>query len=321
MTSPSASTFDQRNLAAALVPSLQQACEDRLGDVNWFRADWQRGGAATGHTSFTIARDDLQPAVVKLPVAQRELRWIRRINESRDEPLIGPRLFASGDSLGGYDLAWVVMERFPHGPLGLRWSEDHIPRIADAAARFHRIALSYPVSEPPRDEDWGELVDGALESVRVNRLPGDDRWIRLLKALRDRLDGFVTEWRARDVRQWLHGDLHLANAMSRTSLDAGPVCLIDFAEVHSGHWLEDAVYLERQLWARPERMKNHKPVKVLAEARRRNGLPVENNYARLAMIRRALLAATAPRFLRTEGHPAHLEACLDWLERALDELR
>ena len=41
--------------------------------------------------------------------------------------------------------------------------------------------------------------------------------------------------------------------------------------------------------------------------------------ARLAMIRRVLLAATAPRFLKTEGHPRHLEACLGQLEKTLGE--
>jgi hypothetical protein len=38
------------------------------------------------------------------------------------------------------------------------------------------------------------------------------------------------------------------------------------------------------------------------------------------MIRRALLAGTAPKFMRSEGHPRHLQACLNWLETALAEL-
>ena len=48
---------------------------------------------------------------------------------------------------------------------------------------------------------------------------------------------------------------------------------------------------------------------------------LDDDYQRLAMIRRALLAGTAPRYLKTEGHPKHLQACLDWLERALVELK
>ena len=131
----------------------------------------------------------------------------------------------------------------------------------------------------------------------------------------------VSEGRERPVGDWIHGDLHLANAMSRDSLEAGVVYLIDMAEVRAGHWVEDAIYLERQLWARPQRLRAVKPVKAIADARRRRRLTVEDGYPRLAMIRRALLAATAPRFLKTEGHPKHLEACLDWLERAVVELK
>ena len=109
--------------------------------------------------------------------------------------------------------------------------------------------------------------------------------------------------------------------MSRHSIEDGPGCLIDLAEVRAGHWIEDAGYLERQLWARPERLKRHKPVRLVAAARKRLGLPVSADDARLATIRRLLLAASAPKFLRSEGHPKHLEACLSRLERGLTELR
>jgi hypothetical protein len=109
--------------------------------------------------------------------------------------------------------------------------------------------------------------------------------------------------------------------MSREGLREGSVSLIDLAEVHAGHWLEDAVYLERQLWARPERMQKEKPVKAVAKARKKLGLAVEETYPRLAMIRRALLAGTAPKFIKSEGNPVHLAACLDRLEIALSDLK
>ena len=104
-------------------------------------------------------------------------------------------------------------------------------------------------------------------------------------------------------------------------MEAGPVALIDLAEVRAGHWVEDAVYLERQFWARPKHLDAARPVKTLAAARRRLGLPVQDDYPRLAMARRVLLAATAPGFLKSEGDPRHLDACLGWLERALSELK
>jgi hypothetical protein len=62
-------------------------------------------------------------------------------------------------------------------------------------------------------------------------------------------------------------------------------------------------------------------VKVIAAARKKLGLRVETDYPRLAMIRRALLAATAPKFLKSEGHPAYLDSCLNWLEIALNDLK
>ena len=37
-------------------------------------------------------------------------------------------------------------------------------------------------------------------------------------------------------------------------------------------------------------------------------------------IRRALLAARATSFLKSEGQPQHLAACLKWMETALKEL-
>jgi Ser/Thr protein kinase RdoA (MazF antagonist) len=166
-----------------------------------------------------------------------------------------------------------------------------------------------------------ELVEGARESLQVNDVPRRSQWRAMIKKLRGRLGPIVAEWEARDAGHWLHGDLHLANVMSRDSMESGPVCLIDFGEVRSGHWVEDAIYLERQLWARPQRLKAHKPAREIAAARRSLGLTVDEDYPRLAMIRRALMAATAPRFLKSEGDPRHLDACLDWLERALVELK
>ena len=307
-------------LAAGLADQLAEACEGRLGAITWFKADWQRGGAATGTARFRLDDAEEVPVVVKLPVVQRERMWTSRLQRD-DEQAVVPKLYAAGETLGGYDLAWIVIEHFPHGPLGLHWHDQHIERIADAVARFYAAASAYPVDEPPKIEAWDDLLRDAQQSVRINDIANSRRWKSAMKTLRGRLTDLVSEWRARPVGDWLHGDLHLANAMSRESLEAGTVYLIDMAEVRAGHWVEDAVYLERQLWARPQRLRAVKPVKAIADARRRRGLTVEEGYPRLAMIRRALLAATAPRFLKTEGHPKHLEACLDWLERAVVELK
>lgn len=314
-------TIDSRSLAATLAPVLVNSCDGRLGEIFWFKTDWQRGGAATGRASYRRDDGGEVQVIVKLPVVQRELMWMRRLQENGGETGVVPKLFAGDETLAGYDLAWLVIERFEFGPLGLHWHDDHVPRVVDAAVRFHAAASKYPVDQVPTAEPWDELLEAASESVRVNDLPQRQRWSGALKAMRGRCTKLAREWNARDESQWLHGDLHLANAMSRVAAEHGPVSLIDLAEVHAGHWVEDAMYLERQLWARPDRLKICKPLKEMAAARKRMGLEVDGEYPRLAMIRRALLAATAPKFIKHEGHPAYLEACLNWLEIALTELR
>ncbi len=318
MIGPISSPTDPISLAASLAPALADACDARLSPITWFKADWQRGGAATGRATWRSG-DETVSVLVKLPVVQRELLWIGRLQSERD-PVV-PRLFATGQTLGGHDLAWMVAEWLPFGPLGTHWHPDHTARTAEAAARFYAAASAYPVDQKPRAEPWDELLRHAQQSLKVNDVPQRQRWNSGIKAIRTRLDRIVDQWESRDAAQWVHGDLHLANAMSRVSLEAGPVCLIDLAEVRAGHWVEDAVYFERQLWARPERLRAAQPVKAIAEARKARGLPVEKNYPRLALIRRALLAATAPGFLKSEGNPRHLEACLDWLKTAAAELK
>jgi hypothetical protein len=311
---------DSRSLAASLAPVLAEACEGRLGEIVWFKADWQRGGAATGTSTFNQPDGSTVNVVLKLPVVQRELTWIRRLQQDDDDQPVVPRLLASGEEVGGYDLAWVVIEHIPHGPLGLKWHDDHIARIADAAARFYALTKPYPADGEPKSFNWDGIIEESLESVKINPIDEQKRWAAALKNLKQNLEPIAQEWADRPANEWLHGDLHIANAMCRESIDSGPVCLIDLADVHVGHWLEDAIYLERQLWSRPERMKPLKPVKAIAAARKRLGLPVEDDYPRLAMIRRALLAAAAPKFIKSEGHPRHLEACLNWLEIALKDV-
>jgi len=318
---PDAHSADHRSLAATLAPLVAESCGGRLGPVTWFRTDWQRGGAATGKSRYVLDDGSILPVILKLPVNRREYLWTQRLQNGDPRNCVVPQLLACGETLGGYDLAWIVIEAFPHGPLGLHWHDDHIPRLAQAAAQFHLAASRFLVDQVPTSEPWQEMLAAAGQAIKTNHTHHEQRWSVALRTMRSRSDKLIREWNEREESQWLHGDLHLANAMSRIGADTGPVCLIDLAEVHAGHWVEDAIYLERQLWAMPERLKVHKPVKDLASARRALGLPVEADYPRLAAIRRALLAATAPRFIKSEGRPAYLEACLQRLEIALNELK
>ncbi|MEE2906543.1 MAG: phosphotransferase [Planctomycetota bacterium] len=309
-----------RQLADMLIPHLHRACSGHLGEIHWFRADWQRGGAATGRSTWQTEDGRSHDVMVKFPIRARELLWMRRLQHpTGNKAPVVPHLYASGSSLESYDLAWIVIEWLPFGPLGKRWHVDHIRRTAEAVTRFHEEADEFPVeTEKARREDWNELHDTALKSVKRNHIDKEDRWLELLNRLAQNLPDMVTRWRSRETDHWIHGDLHLANALSRDAVESGAVTLIDLAEVRPGHWLEDAVYLERRLWARPERLAEARPVAAIAEARQSRSLPTEDNYEQLADIQRALMAATAPAFMKTEGHPRYLAACREQLADSLD---
>lgn len=311
-----------RQLADMLLPNLYRACNGHLSEVHWFRADWQRGGAATGRATWQVANGPPRDVMVKFPIRARELLWMRRLQHPSDNQLpVVPHLYASGSSLESYDLAWIVIEWLPFGPLGKRWHVDHVKRTAEAVTRFHKEADEFPVeTEKAKREDWNALHENALKSVKRNHIAEEAQWLMLLDKLADALPDMVTQWRSRETDHWIHGDLHLANALSRNAAESGDVTLIDLAEVRPGHWIEDAVYLERRLWARPERLEQARPVRTIAQARKDAGLATEPHYEQLADIRRALMAATAPAFMKTEGHPRFLAACREQLLQALDRI-
>jgi len=189
-------------------------------------------------------------------------------------------------------------------------------------------AERFEVDQSPRREDWPTLLDRAREACRNDAFPGAQRWHEAVKTLQKRGASLIEEWENRPTTGWIHGDLHPANVMSRSDDDPNdPAMLLDLAEVRAGHWIEDAVYLERIYWARRSIINDHPPVKLIAKARKRYGIPGagdaerEGEIGRLAEIRRVLLAATAPAYLKSEGNPVYLAACLDVLENALATLR
>ena len=313
----SATSSIPSSLASSLEPALRKQTNNRVDNIHWFRTDWQRGGAATGFATWA-GEDGQTDVVIKLPVNQRELIWTRKMQGPCG---VVPLLFASGEQLNGYDLTWMIIERFPVGPLGKHWEENNIPRIAEAAARFTQTASEFPVDQEGRREDWAMLIKTAKKSVRENHIENEIAWKKMHTLLTKKLDNLMEIWRARRIDQWLHGDLHFANAMCRSDEADAKVALIDLAEVHAGHWVEDAVYLERQLWGFKSRLKATKPVPTMASARRKNGMRVDDDYHTLVDVRRLMLAATAPAFMQSEGDPRYLASCLVQFQNALDRLK
>jgi hypothetical protein len=316
---PGASTTNP--FGAGLESALIRACDDRLSDLHWFRTDWQRGGALTGYGRFADGEKTVD-IVAKLPVVPRELYWLRRLQpDEHDAGEITPRLLAGGDQLNGYDLAWVVMERLVHGPLGPMWRGAELDLLIDAAGRFYRAARNVPPDATIRQEDWPDILRRARRKLRDHDVADEQHWNKAIKALQRKLDDVLAAWNRRDATHWCHGDLHLANAMTRNHPPEGPAFLFDFAEVHLGHWVEDAVYLEHLFWGREDRLAGRKLVKAIADQRKAHGLKRSPDWPQLAHIRRALLAAACPAYLGHQGDPIHLAGALNVLDRTLSQLK
>ncbi|MEE2681573.1 MAG: aminoglycoside phosphotransferase family protein [Planctomycetota bacterium] len=302
------------SMARSLEPELRAACAQRLGSINWVRMDWQHGGALTGTSTYREPSGTEREVFIKFPVPGRELRWFRRL-QTCGSPSIVPALVESGEALGAHDIAWLVMERLPGMPLGAHWREGNLRSTAHAGARLQACASAVPIDRPKRRNNWELWLQRTRRALVDNVLPGHQRWEHLLDRAEPHWERLIALWRSRQPIGWVHGDLHLGNAMHRGD---GTVCLVDLGEIRPGHWLEDALYLERMYWAYPERLQAEDPLESMRAARSELGCDNGDRIEALANARRILLAATTPTFLTTEGGRTHLEACLKVFEDGLE---
>ena len=297
-----------------LEPVLRSVCDGRLSGVGWFRTDWQRGGAVTGYATY---RDDAgvdRPVVVKMPVPPCELQWLKALQGFDD---VVPTLYASGEMLGGYDMAWVVMERLSFGPLGSAWKGKEFELLIEAAGRFYQATSDFPTNTRSDHRDWDGIFDHARKSVRDHALPETQRWTKALKKAHRKYRDWVGVWNDRPMEHWCHGDLHLGNAMTRSRPPDGPAVLFDLAKVCVSHWVQDGVYLEHLYWGRPGDLDGHKLCKELAHHRKKLGLPVDSGWSELAQAKRALLAMSVPAKLDLDGNAHHVHGALEVLENAV----
>lgn len=322
---------DQSSLGQALGPVVRDVCGGRLGEISWFRATWQHGGAATGFSTWT--QDGAPPieCVVKLPVGYREYFWTKRLgltdprqwNTEEAQSLPTPRVLAAGFELGGYDFAWVVIERLKGPPLASNPTRQSVWEIFESAAEFHAAAITERPIEPertPETPDWVGLIERSIRVVEDNDLEPMDRWRAVLDRAACAAPELRDRWLDRDIDTWCHLDLHGRNAMRRATDDPdhpGKCVLIDLAMVQPGNWVEDALYLERLAWGHEDMLCGVDPVEALARARSFIGLTVGEGYRELADLRRVLMAASAPAFLSTEGDRAYLGGALERLEHLL----
>ncbi len=335
---------------AALEPVLHRACGGKLSAVSWFRTDWQRGGALTGYATFTDGDGRKNPVVVKLPVPPIEREWLVRLSHEALQKTksagailpgaggVTPKVFAHGEALNGYDLAWVVMEHVQHGPLGNAWHGREFDLLVEAAGVFYAVAdrTPLPIDAQPAHRDWDDILRRARKTVKSRDWPHGQAWKNALKHAGKHLDNWRQRWDQRDFTGWLHGDLHLGNAMSRTppphpptpevgssdletagETPAHSAVLLDLACVRPGHWVQDAVYCEHLYWSRRKCLGGRKLVSLIAKARRSHGLDVGGNWSELADLKRKLLAMATPvTFADHHGTTAHLDAALALLSAA-----
>jgi hypothetical protein len=322
ISSPNGHT-DYSSLAMALEPALIAACDGDLSDLEWFKSSWQSGGAATARGRFALTDGRVADVIVKLPVGPAEYRWTTRM-EGLDAPEgphcelergCTPRVFAAGTELGGYDLAWLVVEKLPGVPLSHQLDADAVHDLLGATVDWYgRAAALRPLdgAEPPV-RDWSGVLHRAREALKTAEISDHERWVDAVKHVQRALPRLTEIWASRPINTWCHGDLHPGNAMRR----AGRCVLIDFALVHAGHWVEDAVYLERLYWGKPELLHGVKPVSVVARLLKDRGMFGGEDYAQLANVRRVLMGACAPAFLEREGNARYLHSALEHVERLL----
>lgn len=323
---------DAHDLATLLGPILLHVTGERLGPIQWFRSAHQRGGAATGFSTWTVDGRST-PALVKLPVGPVEHRWTSSLGacelsqwgERWSRSIPTPRVLAEGTELGGYDLAWLVVERLTGAPMPHTLDQEAGADLLRAAADFQAAAMkAAPLGPRPASPDWDRTLERVRELVRDDAFPESPRWITVIKKVRRSFPILRHRWESRPINAWCHGDLHPGNALRRAVPEGDDPAgrhgcvLIDLALVHPGHWVEDALYLERQYWGH-EKQLGLKPVPTLARFRRERGLPADDSYGDLAMVRRVLMAACAPALIDREGNPKYLRAALEIIERCLPQ--
>ncbi len=312
---------DPAALARALEPVIRDSCGGRLSEIEWFRATWQRGGAATGNALWRDGKADV-PVIVKIPVGANELNWTVRLGDhglDRDvcegqTPHPTPRVLGSGSELGGHDLAWLVIERLEGKPVSGDLSERSLNGLLSAAVEFQARAENRhgAFGAPPATPDWGKALDDARRWVRDNHIENANRWKNAIQGVQRLLPRLLTRWELREINAWCHGDLHPGNVMHMPAGAGHPdrCVLIDLALTHAGHWVEDAVYLEHLFWGHEDKLFGMKPVKQMRKLRKDRGLRVGEDDSTIADVKRVLVAATTPSFLTVGGDGRHAQGAL-----------
>lgn len=328
---PTESGDDPAALARALEPVIRDSCDGRLSEIEWFRATWQRGGAATGSARWRDGSREV-PVIVKIPVGANELNWTVRLGDhglDRDivdgqVPHPTPRVLGAGEELGGHDLGWLVIERLEGKPVAGDLSERSLSGLLSAAVEFQARAERQRAEfgRPPASPNWEKALEDARAWVRDNPIENASRWKSAIQGVQKLLPRLLARWEGREINAWCHGDLHPGNVIHMPAEHGHPdrCVLIDLALTHAGHWVEDAVYLEHLFWGHEDKLFGTKPVKQMRKLRKDNGLRVGEDDSALADVKRLLMAATSPSVLPVTGDGRYAHAALAHAEDLVHRL-
>ena len=239
-----------------------------LTDVEVFGAEWGTSGLHfTGR--WTVSGVEV---VLKVGVSASQRWWTETI--ARDDPGLAPMLLARGSRLGDTGLGWILTERLPGG-LHAGWNGLEFGMLMAAGARFQRFARSHPTG--PHSVTTVDEVAGWIGSAIGRGAPGP---AAVLVGSLDQDWRFVCEACPPEI---CHGDLHMANVLSRTlAPQLSDAVLIDF-EPSVMPWAFEAAYCQ-VLNSDPTRTGWRGLVRLMAQRREALGLPAISGDARLERV-------------------------------------
>lgn len=245
-----------------------------VADLAAFRAEWGSSGLHFAG-KWTASGADV---ILKVGVSRSQRWWIEAIAD--EDPGLAPMLFASGGRLGDVELGWILTERLPGG-LHAGWDGLEFGMLMTAGARFQRFARSHPTG--PHSTTTAEDVAAWISCAIGRGAPGPTA------ALLENLDH---DWRFVSgvcPPEICHGDLHMANVLSRTPApQLSEAVLIDF-EPSLMPWAFEAAYCQ-VLNSDPDRVGWHGLVPLMAERRTSLGLPTVSNDTDLTRVEAVTLS-------------------------------
>lgn len=253
-------------------------CEPAIANVVFDLApDPQPWGSSALHFSARTMGSGAE-ALIKINVPRDQLWWTRSLAHSH--PQLLPHVVAAGESIGGEQLGWVIWERVAEG-LHPGWQGREFDMLLEAGVKFQVAARA--------------LADAAQAAGVLHQLRAEDLAERIEQGVRRAAPGPASRVLERVFEDWAwvtsvceseicHGDLHMANALSREAPPGGEALLIDYHPTRMPWACEPAK--PEILNADPNRAGCRKLVTKQAAIRSRLGLsaPAGADLARLQAI-------------------------------------